>query len=141
MRGQSSIELLITVGVVIAFTIPVLLLLLSVSSVGYEDSTKAQADASARTVADAMNTLYAQGPGAQREMLLNVPPSTQEIYAADGEVVVKIRTSGGAFEAASPTIATISPGSRTLSGKTGLFKVIIRTNSRGEVELVDPTVP
>ncbi|MCI0503111.1 hypothetical protein L0Y65_00195 [Candidatus Micrarchaeota archaeon] len=141
MKGQSSLELLATVGVVVAFTVPVLFLLLSVSSIGYEDTAKAQADATSRTIADAMNTIYAQGPGVQREVLVNVPPSTQSIRASANEVVVSIRTSGGTFDAASPTIAKIGSGSMTVTGRTGLIKLVIRTNNRGEVELIDPTAP
>ncbi len=138
MKGQSSLELLVTLGIVVAFTIPVLFLLLSVTSIGYEDTAKAQADASARTLADTLNSVYAQGPGAQREILLNVPASTQYIYATGGEAVIGIRTAGGDFEAVSPTIANIS-GNQTIGRKTGLFTLLIKAdNSTGQVELIDP---
>ncbi len=144
-KGQSSLELLVTVGVVIAFTIPVLFLLLSVSSIGYEDTAKAQADATARTLADTMNTVYAQGPDAQREVLLNVPASTESLYAADGEVVIRIRTSTGSFETSSPTIAKIGAGSRIIEGKSGLFKLVVRSirgaDGKIEVEILDPAAP
>jgi hypothetical protein len=145
MKGQSSLELLVTVGTVLAFTIPVLFLILSVSSVGYEDTAKAQADASARTLADAMTTVYAQGPGAQRDMLINAPPSTEAVYAyaedIGGSVVVRIGTSGGSFDAVSPTIAHISSGSHVIENKGGLFRVLLKTNNIGEVELIDPNAP
>lgn len=134
MKGQSSLELLVTVGIVIAFTIPVLFLLLSSTSIGYEDTAKAQADASARTLSDTMNSVYAQGDGAQRTILLNVPSSTQEIYASGGEAVIAIETQGGRFEAASPTIAEIRGTSTTLGRKTGLVLVTVE-NIGGEVEL------
>ena len=98
MKGQSSLELMVTVGVVIAFTIPVLFLLLSVTSIGYEDMAKAQADAASRSLADTMNSVYAQGNDSQREILLNVPPSTElvrVVETAEGaEVIITIRTSG-----------------------------------------------
>ncbi|MDD5171808.1 MAG: hypothetical protein PHF60_02115 [Candidatus ainarchaeum sp.] len=136
MKGQASLELFVTLGVVIAFTIPVILLLLSVTSIGYEDTAKAQADASARSLADNINLVYAQGPGAQRELLLNVPPSTESVRVTNGEVVVSIKTSGGTFDAAAPTIATVA--NKDIPGKTGLFKLIVKTKSNGEVELIDP---
>ena len=132
---------MVTLGVVIAFTIPVVFLLLSASSIGYEDTAKAQADATARSLSDTMNTVYAQGPGAQREVLINVPPSTQSVFASGGEVVVRLKAPGGPFDAVSPTIAKIGAGSRTITGESGLLKVVVRANSRGEVELVDPTAP
>jgi uncharacterized protein (UPF0333 family) len=140
MKGQSSLELLVTVGVVVAFTIPVIFLLLSVTSVGYEDTSKAQADASARTLADTMNSVYAQGGGAQREILLNVPPSTEQVRVvktADGtEVIVKIKTSGGSFEAASPSIAKIQGFSQEVEKKAGLFTLCVR-NANGEVQIIE----
>ena len=137
MKGQSSLELLVTVGIVVAFTIPVLFLLLSATSIGYDDTAKAQADASARSLSDTMNSVYSQGPGAKRVILLNVPSSTEEIYSADGEVIVRIRTGAGDFEAASPTIAQVAGGSQTLEDKTGLFMLTVQTNDQGEVELVE----
>lgn len=142
MKGQTSLELLVTVGIVVAFTIPVLFLLLSATSIGYEDTAKAQADASSRTLSDTMNSVYAQGAGAKRMILLNVPSSTQEIYASGGEAVVSIRTQSGDFDAASPTIAEISGTSQTLGKKTGLFLISIEADSvTGEVKLVDPLSP
>ncbi len=143
MRGQSSLELLVTVGIVIAFTIPVLFLLFSATSIGYEDTAKAQADASARTLSDTMNSVYSQGVGAKRTVLLNAPSSTLEVYAADGEAVVIISTQSGTFEAASPTIATINAGSETFT-KKGLFPVTIEAvevDEKVEVKLVDPEAP
>jgi len=140
MKGQSSLELMITVGIVIAFTIPVLFLLLSATSIGYEDTAKAQADASSRTLSDTMNSVYSQGPGAKRLILLNVPASTQEIYASGGEAVVAIKLGSGQFDAASPTIASISGDSSTLGTKTGLILVSVEADEvTGEVRLVDPT--
>ncbi len=140
MKGQSSLELMITVGIVIAFTIPVLFLLLSATSIGYDDTAKAQADASARTLSDTMNSVYSQGPGAKRLILLNVPASTQEIYASGGEAVVSIKLGSGQFDAASPTIASISGDSSTLGAKTGLIMVSVEADeATGEVRLVDPT--
>lgn len=133
MKGQASLELLVTLGVVIAFTIPVILLLLSMTSIGYEDTAKAQADAAARSLADSINLVHAQGAGAQREVLINVPPSTDSVTVRKGEVVVSIKTSGGTYEAAAPTIADMAD-SPPITGKGGLFKLIIR-NVDGKVGL------
>ncbi len=125
MKGQSSLELLVTLGVVVAFTIPVLFLLLSVTSIGYEDTAKAQADATSRSLADTMNSVYAQGPGAQRQVLLNVPASTLDVYAQGNEAVVRIKTTSGVFDAASPTFASISGGSQDMGKRSGLFTMYV----------------
>ncbi|MFH1520893.1 MAG: hypothetical protein ABID61_04560 [Candidatus Micrarchaeota archaeon] len=137
MKGQSSFELLISFGVVLAFTVPVLFLLLSVTSIGYEDASKAQADATARTLADTMNSVYAQGPGAQREILLNAPVSTQDIYVSNGEVVVRIKTANGDFDAVAPTIAKIHSSPDSIGSKTGLFRVTVAAIQNGDQVEVD----
>jgi len=141
-KGQSSMELLITLGVVLAFTIPVLFLLLSVMSVGYEDTTKAQADAASRSLADTINLIYAQGDGAKKTVLINVPPSTEEVYVQSnpnggGEVVIRIKTSEGSFEAVSPVFARIN-GKQDVGERSGLFAILVYNND-GEVELIEPT--
>lgn len=139
-RGQSSLELFITLGIVLAFTVPVLFLLLSITSVGYEKTSIAQAEASARSLSDTMNFVYAQGPGAKKLMLLNVPASTEEIYAngtlnePGGEAVVRLKTASGRFDAVSPTFAKISGGAQTAGQKTGLFVLCVK-NTNGAVEL------
>jgi uncharacterized protein (UPF0333 family) len=108
MRGQVSLELLITLGVVLAFTIPVLFLILSVSSVGYENAAKDQADATARNLAESINTVYAQGDGAKRTILLNSPSNTEAIDLKGNEVIVGITVSEGTYEAVSPVFAEAS---------------------------------
>ena len=130
-------ELFVTVGIVIAFTLPVLFLLLSVTSVGYEDTSKAQAEASARTLADAVNLVYTQGPGAKRLMILNVPSSTEDISISGSEVVIKLNTASGEFEAASPIFAKIYRNEQQLGKHVGLFFVTVQTKSTGEVEVVE----
>ena len=135
MKGQSSLELLVTVGVVVAFTIPVLFLLFSVTSVGYEDTARAQADASSRTLSDAVNSVYSQGPGAQRLILLNTPGSTEEVYIYKGEAVVRMRTSSGVYEAAYPVI--VDGDLSSIGSKSGLFVVVVE-NDAGRVRIYDP---
>jgi len=124
MRGQVSLELLVTLGIVIAFTVPIIFLLLSVSSVGYEKAAKDQADASARTLSDGINTVYAQGHGAKRIVLLNLPSSTKELRINGSEVIVKIETSVGEYEGVSPVFAQIDQPI-VFTGRTGLFSVSV----------------
>jgi len=137
-------ELLVTIGIVLAFTIPVLFLLFSITSIGYESTAKAQADASARSLADTMNFVYAQGPGAEKVVLLNLPASADSLStravaspASGGEAIVSIHTSSGEFEAASPTFALLSPSNSPIP-KTGLFEVIV-LNDNGKVKVFAPS--
>ncbi len=143
MKGQSSLEVLVTFGIILAFTVPVLFLLLSLTSVGYEKTATAQADASARSLADTMNFVYSQGPGAKKALLLNVPASTLEVYAAGGEAVVSIKSASGTQDLVSPTFAKIAGGRQTtrdpIKGQAaGLFVVLVE-NDGGEVKLSVPS--
>jgi len=133
LRGQVSLELLVTLGIVLAFTIPVVFLLMSVSSVGYEKAAKDQADASARSLADSINTVYAQGAGAKRVVLLNAPSNTKGIIIQGGEVTVSVRTSAGDYDAVSPVFANVSDAS--ISERSGLFPISLE-NVDGQVKVM-----
>ena len=133
LRGQASMELLITLGIILAFTVPVIFLLFTITQVGYEDTAKAQADASARTLADTLNFVYGQGEGAKRKILLNTPPYTESITVDGGEVVVRIKTSEGYYDGVSPTFAKVAITDPI--ERTGIFVVSVFGNSEGKVEL------
>ena len=135
MKGQSSMELLVTFGVVLAFSLPILFLIYSISSVGYEDTSKAQADASARSLADSINLIYTQGDGAKSSVLLNLPATTQNISVGQGGVIVKIKTSRGTYDATSPIIAYSDVSSPIVaSRKSGLYRLFLE-NRDGVVVL------
>jgi uncharacterized protein (UPF0333 family) len=134
LRGQVSLELMVTLGVVIAFTIPVVFLLLSVSSVNHEKAMKDQADAASRSLADSINVVYSQGAGAKRVVLLNSPASTKDITISGGEVVVRVSTSAGDYDAASPIFAQMNSNTVTISQRTGLFALSL-DNVGGKVNV------
>lgn len=105
MKGQASIELMITIGIVLAFTIPVLFLLFSITSINQENAQMAQADATVRSLADSVNFVYGEGVGAKRVILLNIPSSVKKLDMADNEIVLETVTSAGAYDAAAPVFA------------------------------------
>jgi len=123
-------ELLITLGIVLAFTIRVVFLLFTVTQVGYEDTAKAQADATARSLADSLNFVYSQGEGAKRMILLNTPTTMESLTVGNGEVVARITTSDGYYDGASPTFAEISGGTQELDA-SGLFILEVKAVATG----------
>ncbi|MBI5227082.1 hypothetical protein HY988_00705 [Candidatus Micrarchaeota archaeon] len=143
MKGQSSMELFVTIAIVLAFTVPVLFLLFSLNSVGYENTAKAQAESSSRSLAEAADFVFAQGNGAKRVVVLNLPSSTESLQAKSGEIIITIKTSSGNFEAVSPTIANISSNNKNnyyeqnLKAKSGLLPITL-VNNNGKVELSAP---
>ncbi len=137
MKGQVSLEVFITLGVILAFTLPVIFLLFTVTQVGYEDTAMNQADASARALADTLNFVYSQGHPAKRTIVLNNPPNTENITIGGGEVVVRLKTSDGYYDGVASTFAEIAGEPKTIRG-TGLFVLEISCNADGEVEISVP---
>lgn len=143
MKGQSSMEFLITVGMMLAFTVPVVFLLFTISQMGYEDTTLAQADASARTLAETINLVYAQGDGATKIILLNTPPTTKGITVSQqGEVDVTISTGRGDYTGIAPTFANIDPNQRAFAGNAGLIlvKVTAKKDASGKTVVTSEVV-
>lgn len=131
LRGQVSMEMLITVGIIIAFTIPVILLLLTVSQLGYESSMLTQADSAAKTLADNINELFIQGPGSKKTVIIAFPINMQSLSIQQKEVVIKLNTSNGLYEAVSPIFANASiPNPASLRGRTGLLPLTLKTVRR-----------
>jgi len=139
MKGQASMEMLITLGIVLAFTLPVIFLMFTVTQVGYDETAMAQADASARSLADTLNFVYSQGPKAKRTIVLNNPPATESITVGNGEVVVRIKTTEGYYDGVSPTFAEVQgeeTSPQTIRG-AGLFTLEVY-NSDGKVVVSVP---
>ncbi len=128
-RGQISIELLTTFGMVIAFTIPVLLLLLTVTQYGHENAAMTQADATARIMAQNINLIYLEGDGAKKTLLLNFPSTTKTITInkSSHEIVLDISTSTGFYEAATPFSGNLSQD-LTESDLSGLVTFVLENN-------------
>lgn len=130
MKAQISAEMLMTLGMILAFTAPIILLLLSVSQQSYESSTLSQADASAKILADNINDVYSQGIGAKKTILISFPVNMESLTIQNKEVVVKLKTSNGIYEVVSPIFANATIGQ--INGKSGLLTIILE-NQKSEV--------
>lgn len=132
MRAQISVELLTTLGIVLAFTIPIVLLIFALTQYGYENTSMIKADAAARILAESINDVYAQGDGAKRTLLINLPTNTEYIMVGENEVVINIKLASGNYEAALPFFGNASRYSRQSIGGLVLFTV---ENVNGEVRV------
>ncbi|MGV8176746.1 MAG: hypothetical protein ACP5NX_03035 [Candidatus Bilamarchaeaceae archaeon] len=134
-KGQASIELLTTFGIVLAFTVPVLFLVLTATQFGFEKQTLNEADASARTLAMGINDVYSQGLGARKEVMINLPRNTEsvslvrntegnKVSARDSyAVAVTIKYSSGETAFEYPTFANnvrFGKGGVTFTGDDGI---------------------
>lgn len=133
-KGQVSIELLTTFGIVVAFTFPVLLLLLAVTQYGHENASMAQADATVRILADSIDSVYFEGVGAKKTVLLNLPSGTKSLQIKKNEIVLDLSTSSGQYQAATPFSGVIA-AEYTETDKSGLLTVTLQTNELGKVQI------
>lgn len=150
MKAQSSMELFVTLGIILAFTLPMIFLLFTLTSLGYENTAKAQADATSRTIAESINQVYAQGNGAKKTVLINTPASTESIEIKSSgdttgvEVLVTIRTANDKFTASAASFGRIKASTyevgrdpKTDVRKAGLYSIIME-NEDNEVKISVP---
>jgi hypothetical protein len=136
MKAQISIESLTTFGLIVAFTVPVLLLLLAVTQYGHEDAARAQAYITARVIAENIELIYFEGDGAKKTLLINLPSNTKGVSISGQAVVVNITTSAGLYEAAAPFYGNISRDSQNCSLRdvSGIVSLSLENNG-GRVKI------
>ncbi len=132
MKAQVSMELLTTFGMLIAFSVPVLLLLLSITQYGHENATIAQADATVRLIAENIDFLTIQGSQAKKMLLVNIPSNTKklQIKQSSHEVILTISSSAGSYDAVAPFYGNATDFE--LSGLSGLIALTLE-NKNGVV--------
>ncbi|MDD5022812.1 MAG: hypothetical protein PHU63_01460, partial [Candidatus ainarchaeum sp.] len=72
-KGQASIEMFTTVGIFMAFLLPMILLLFTVSNQNFEEVSKSQADVVAKKIAHSINTVYLGGEDSTKTVLIYLP--------------------------------------------------------------------
>ena len=135
-KAQVSMELLVTFGIFLAFSVPVLLVMFSTSNYGYERASLAQADAASKNIADTINEVYLQGGGARRTIAVAFPNNMDGLLIQNHEVIVRLRTSSGFYEAVSPIFASVDPiNSRIGLGLTTLHVDAVTTSGALQVHI------
>ncbi|MBI2079526.1 hypothetical protein HYT84_02080 [Candidatus Micrarchaeota archaeon] len=143
VKGQSSVEMLVTVGAVIAFTIPVILLLLSLTQYGQESAAIYQAQATSKIIAESINEVYIQGPGAEKNILVTFPSNSiglsikgpvEQDKQLGSEVIITMKSSTGSYDAVTPTFARVEL--LPLLSPNGLVSLKLLTKADGEVQVI-----
>lgn len=134
MKAQASVETLSTLGMVIAFTIPVLLLMLSASQYGAESTAIYQTQSSARVLADTINDVFVQGNGATKQILINLPGNTEYIEITGKEVIITLKVQNGEYNAVSPVFAEVQPNMDQIIDVNGLVPLTVK-NIDGKIEV------
>jgi len=107
IKAQASFELFVTIGVFLAFTLPILMLLFSLSQFGLERASVIQAEGSAKKLAENINEVFVQGVNTKRPIILNLPSNTKSLSISNHQVILKVSTSAGDYEAVSPFFANV----------------------------------
>jgi len=134
MKAQASVEMMVTFALVITFMVPVLLLLLVASQYGAESASISQGQASSHLVADTINDVFTQGPGASKIILVNLPGNTQKFAISGKEVTITMKVGNGNYEAVSPVFGNV--GNFEIEAINGLFPLRIK-NKGGVIEVAE----
>lgn len=78
-RGQSATEMLVTVGLALAFIFPLVLLFQSTSATRGQQITQLQAKGLAQQIADTAGQVWYQGNGSRKMLLVSYPDTLQKL--------------------------------------------------------------
>lgn len=130
-KGQASIETLTTVGIAIAFIIPILLFYLVTAGYNYEKVEKYQADSTVKNLAHTMNLVFIEGENSSRTILLYLPSSTKEFGVNEGgEVYIQLELSAGIYETSYPLLNSETE-TFEVTDRRGLVRFAVQNNQAG----------
>ncbi len=124
LKGQSSLEMLVTVAALLAYSLPIVLLVFSFSYMKLEDVALTQGRATVQQLSDGVNSVYLQGEGARHSMLIDLPSGTRNLTVSGKTITLYISATGGTYSISHPIFANAS--SFTISDRVGLIKITMR---------------
>jgi hypothetical protein len=125
LKGQASVEMLATVGLVMLLLVPILILLLVGAQVRFEDLASVQASASARVMSDSINEVWVEGQGSSKVAVVNLPSSLEEISFTGNEVVLTLRSGGAQTQVTYPYFGKLADDDQDekITDKRGLMAI------------------
>lgn len=110
MRGQAATESMLMAGFVIAFTIPILILLYTAVTLRSEQASFEQARLSSKMISDYAGEIYVQGNGSSRIVAVNYPPSLRNITISGHEIIFSLELRGNRTDVSSLSLAQMRDG-------------------------------
>jgi hypothetical protein len=138
-KGQAATEMLVTIGVILIFIIPILLLLLVGAQARFESLSHVQASSVVRIIADSINEVHIEGPQSSKVVMVNVPTNTQYINITKNEVIIRLETSSGPTDIATSFFGQLNGSSISLvtaeggRAPAGLYPMKFYAMDNGEV--------
>ena len=128
--GQSSIEYIILIGLILAALIPLIYYTTERSS---NDIRINQADQSVQTVANAADNVYTAGPGNREYIQIVLPSGVQSFTVKDRDIIMNISIYAGVSNIHARTIANVV-NTTPLPRDQGTYNLIVKmTDQRVEV--------
>ena len=137
-KGQSAMETMVTVGMILVFVIPILLLLLVGSQARFESLSQVQGSSVVRIIADSINEVYVEGPRASKVAVVNFPTNTQSILIRENEVVLTLETTSGPTDISTSFFGVMNQTELVLvthqdKPPVGLYPLKFYTDEEGKV--------
>ena len=135
---------MVTLGMVLIFIIPILLLLLVGAQIRFESLSEVQASSAIRIIADSINEVYVEGPGASKIAVVNFPSNTKNISIHNNEVTLTLETRSGNMDITTTYFGNVSdssPAYITTEGDrppVGLYPLKFMADTDGRVEITQP---
>ncbi len=95
MKAQAATETLVTIGLILVFVIPILLVLLVGAQAEFESLSHVQASSAVRIIADSINEVYLEGPSASKVVVVNIPSNAASLNISNNEVTMVLQTRYG----------------------------------------------
>ncbi|MEW6528816.1 MAG: hypothetical protein AB1391_02925 [Candidatus Micrarchaeota archaeon] len=131
MKAQSSFEVLITVAILIAFSIPIILAALAISQLRLDDFSLSHGKATVQYLSDNINEVYLEGNASKRTILLDFPSNTKNLTISNHTIILYLTSSSGVYEISHPFFADTTDFS---IAKRGIASVVLSMNN-GKVNL------
>lgn len=138
--------MMVTIGMILVFVVPIVLLLLVGAQARFESLSHIQAGSGVRIIADSINEVYVEGtgpvssgPGASKVAIVNIPTNTKKIEITENnEVVFTLETRSGTAEVVTSFFGEVddaSIGEILNNGNTpvGLYPLRFYVNGEGNV--------
>jgi hypothetical protein len=141
-KGQSATETMVTIGMVLVFVVPIVLLLLVGAQARFESLSHVQAGSCSRIIADSINEVYAEGPGASKVAIVNIPSNALLVGISENEVTIALSGRTGPSEVVAPFFGEVHEDSRfevtNEAGATpaGLYPLKFYADEEGYVVIV-----
>jgi hypothetical protein len=138
-KGQAAMEMMVTIGMILVFVVPIVLLLLIGAQARFESLSHVQAGSTVRIIADSINEVYLEGPIASKVVILNIPTNTRTIKITENEVIITLDTNSGTADVVASFFGEMhedsimeitNPGGYTPSG---LYPLKLSVDGNGDV--------